>query len=88
MARRYTRINAVCQSHKTAMEEEVKKILGVENETSAQDYFEKCTAAAKQVYENMDAVEKHQVDNDVKNSKEAPNKLDIQQRWVQSMVFN
>jgi hypothetical protein len=60
MARRYTRINAVCQSHKTAMEEEVKKILGVENETSTQDYFEKCTAAAKQVYENMDAVEKQQ----------------------------
>jgi hypothetical protein len=56
--RRYTRIDVVCKTHVTDVREEVKKILGVEVEPSAQEYFEQCTAAAKRVYENMNEIEK------------------------------
>ena len=62
--RRYTRIDEVCRTHKTAVEEEVKNILGIEDpEISAQAYFEQRTAAAKNVYETMNEVEKKKVND-------------------------
>jgi vacuolar-type H+-ATPase subunit D/Vma8 len=82
--RRYTRIDEVCRTHKTAVEEEVKNILGIEDpEISAQAYFEQRTAAAKNVYETMNEVEKKKVNDDVERGKMAPNEPAIQQRWVQ-----
>jgi hypothetical protein len=83
LERRYTRIDEVCKTHKTAVEEEVKKILGIQDpEMSAQAYFEKRTAAAKNVYENMNEVEKKKVDDEVARGKRAPNEPAVQQRWV------
>jgi hypothetical protein len=79
--RRWTRIDEVCRTKPTAVREEVCKILGVEQgDLSAQNYFEKRTAAAKRIYDNMNEAEKKVIDDGVIKQKEAPNEPEIQRK--------
>jgi hypothetical protein len=79
--RRYTKIDAVCRTRKAAVEEELKKILGVDQlDPSSQGYFEQRTAAAKNVYDQMDESEKKNIDDEVKKQKTQANDLEIQQK--------
>jgi hypothetical protein len=65
------------------VEEELKEILGIDDlDPSAQEYFEKRTAAAKRVYERMDELGKKEINDLVKKRKGEANEPDVQQRWV------
>jgi hypothetical protein len=80
---RYTKIDTIWATERAAVEEELKEILGVaELDPLAQEYFEKRTAAAKHVYDQMDELRKKEIDDVVKKRKGEANELDIQQRWV------
>ena len=80
-SRRYTKLDEVSKTHKAAVQEEVMKILGVDQvDTSSQAYFEKRTTAAKRVYDRMDASEKKLVDEAVEKWKQMPNELAVQQK--------
>jgi hypothetical protein len=79
--KRYIKLDAVCKTQPAAVMEEAKKILGVEElEKSAQAYFEKCTAAAKIVYDNMGESAKKKIDDEVERWKVTPNEPQVQQK--------
>jgi hypothetical protein len=79
--RRWTRIDEVCRTKRTAVLEELCEIIGVEQgDVSAQDYFEQRTAAAKRIYDRMNEAEKKEIDDGVIKQKEAPNEPEIQRK--------
>jgi hypothetical protein len=80
-SRRYTKIDEVSKAYKAAVQQEVMKILGVNQvDMSSQAYFEKHTTAAKHVYDRMDASEKKKVDEAVEKRKQMPNEPEVQQK--------
>ena len=81
--RRVTVIDVVWRTRKAEVEEEMKRMLEVEElDPASQEYFGKRTAAAKQVYNQLDAAQQKEVAEEVERRKVEGNDTETWQRYV------